>query len=337
MRQIQLQKPGIENLVLAEVEQPEPGPGEVLVKVHAASINYRDFLIAMGFYGGPGLTLPLVPLSDGAGEVIETGSGVTQVQAGDRVTSLFWQDWQDGVATPTNRSISTGCEAPGMLTEYTVMPESAVARVPDSLTYDEAATLPCAGLTAWSSLTTHARVKAGETVLLMGTGGVSLFGLQFAKALGATTIITSSSDEKLERARELGADHVINYKETPEWGAKAFELASGGVDVVIEIGGAGTLQQSLAAVGLSGRIAYVGTLTGMNTDLNLLELLGKNLQIHGLTVGNHADHEKMVGFIDEHGLSPVIDARSELEQGAETIANIAAGQHFGKLVVTLAE
>ena len=169
------------------------------------------------------------------------------------------------------------------------------------------------------------------------TGGVSLFGLQFAKALGATTIITSSSDEKLERARELGADHVINYKETPEWGAKAFELASGGVDVVIEIGGAGTLQQSLAAVGLSGRIAYVGTLTGMNTDLNLLELLGKNLQIHGLTVGNHADHEKMVGFIDEHKLSPVIDARSELEQGAETIANIAAGQHFGKLVVTLAE
>ncbi len=152
MRQVQLQKPGIENLVLAEVEQPEPGPGEVLVKVHAASINYRDFLIASGLYGGPGMTLPLVPLSDGAGEVIEVGSGVTQVQAGDRVTSLFWQDWPDGVATPTNRSISTGCEAPGMLTEYTVMPESAVARIPDSLSYDEAATLPCAGLTAWSSL-----------------------------------------------------------------------------------------------------------------------------------------------------------------------------------------
>ena len=336
MRHVQLKEPGMENLVLAEVEQPQPGPGEVLVRVHAASINYRDFLIASGLYGSPRMTLPLVPLSDGAGEVIEVGDGVTQVQAGDRVTSLFWQDWPDGFATTANRSISTGCEAPGMLTEYALLPESAVARFPGSLSYDEAATLPCAGLTAWSSLTTHARVKPGETVLLMGTGGVSLFGLQFAKALGATTIITSSSNEKLHRAQELGADHVINYQETPEWGAKAFELADGGVDAVIEIGGAETLQQSLAAVGVSGRIAYVGTLTGMNANLNLLELLGKNLQIHGLTVGNRTEHEKMIGFIDEHRLNPVIDRRFDLEQSPQAIANIAAGQHFGKLVVTLA-
>ena len=336
MRHVQLKEPGMENLVLAEVEQPQPGPGEVLVRVHAASINYRDFLIASGLYGSPRMTLPLVPLSDGAGEVIEVGDGVTQVQAGDRVTSLFWQDWPDGFATTANRSISTGFEAPGMLTEYALLPESAVARFPGSLSYDEAATLPCAGLTAWSSLTTHARVKPGETVLLMGTGGVSLFGLQFAKALGATTIITSSSNEKLHRAQELGADHVINYQETPEWGAKAFELADGGVDAVIEIGGAETLQQSLAAVGVSGRIAYVGTLTGMNANLNLLELLGKNLQIHGLTVGNRTEHEKMIGFIDEHRLNPVIDRRFDLEQSPQAIANIAAGQHFGKLVVTLA-
>ena len=223
-----------------------------------------------------------------------------------------------------------------MLTEYALLPESAVARFPDNLSYDEAATLPCAGLTAWSSLTTHARVKPGETVLLMGTGGVSLFGLQFAKALGATAIVTSSSNEKLQRAQQLGADHVINYKETPEWGTRAFELANGGVDAIIEIGGAETLQQSLAAVGVSGRIAYVGTLTGMNTDLNLLELLGKNLQIHGLTVGNRAEHEKMIGFIDEHGLNPVIDRRFDLEQSPQAIKRIAAGQHFGKLVVTLA-
>ena len=336
MRHVQLKEPGMENLVLAEVEQPQPGPGEVLVRVHAASINYRDFLIASGLYGSPRMTLPLVPLSDGAGEVIEVGDGVTQVQAGDRVTSLFWQDWPDGFATTANRSTSAGCEAPGMLTEYALLPESAVARFPGSLSYDEAATLPCAGLTAWSSLTTHARVKPGETVLLMGTGGVSLFGLQFAKALGATTIITSSSNEKLHRAQELGADHVINYQETPEWGAKAFELADGGVDAVIEIGGAETLQQSLAAVGVSGRIAYVGTLTGMNANLNLLELLGKNLQIHGLTVGNRTEHEKMIGFIDEHRLNPVIDRRFDLEQSPQAIANIAAGQHFGKLVVTLA-
>ena len=336
MRHVQLKAPGTENLVLAEVDRPKPGPGEVLVKVHAASINYRDFLIAMGFYGSPGLTLPLVPLSDGAGQVVEVGDGVTQMQAGDRVTSLFWQDWMDGVATGENRSISTGCEAPGMLTEYALLPESAVARFPDNLSYDEAATLPCAGLTAWSSLTTHARVKPGETVLLMGTGGVSLFGLQFAKALGATAIVTSSSNEKLQRAQQLGADHVINYKETPEWGTRAFELANGGVDALIEIGGAETLQQSLAAVGVSGRIAYVGTLTGMNTDLNLLELLGKNLQIHGLTVGNRAEHEKMIGFIDEHGLNPVIDRRFDLEQSPKAIESITAGQHFGKLVVTLA-
>lgn len=336
MRQVQLKAPGTENLVLAEVERPKPGPGEVLVKVHAASINYRDFLIAMGFYGSPGLTLPLVPLSDGAGQVVEVGDGVTQIQAGDRVTSLFWQDWMDGVANGANRSISTGCEAPGMLTEYALLPESAVARFPDNLSYDEAATLPCAGLTAWTSLTTHARVKPGETVLLMGTGGVSLFGLQFAKALGATTIVTSSSDEKLQRAQQLGADQVINYKEIPDWGTRAFELANGGVDVVIEIGGAETLQQSLSAVGLSGRIAYVGTLTGINTDLNLLELLGKNLQINGLTVGNRAQHEKMIDFIDNHGLNPSIGRRFELEQSPKGIESIAAGQHFGKLVVTLA-
>ena len=334
MRCVELSQLGIENLTISEREQPSAGPGEVVVQVRAAAVNYRDFMIAMGFYN-PELALPLIPLSDGAGDVIEVGDGVNNVKPGDRVTSLFWQSWADGAPTPESISTSTGCDASGMLTEFAVLPEASVTGFPDNLSYEEAATLPCAGVTAWRAVKTLGGVGPGDSVLLLGTGGVSLFGLQFAKALGAKVIITSSSDEKLKRARELGADYGINYEKNPEWGKEAFEQAGLGVKVVVETGGAGTLQQSIAALGWDGHIAYLGGLAGMSAELNLLGLVAKNAHLHGLTVGSRTEHEKMVGFVDEHGIKPVIGERFDFHDGPQAIAVIAAGQHFGKIVINI--
>lgn len=334
MRKIELTATGTENLVLTEAEEPMPGAGEVLVRVHSASINYRDYMIAMGYYK-PELALPLIPLSDGAGEVVALGADVTRVAVGDRVASMFWQDWADGPACSAAFAASTGCEAPGMLSEYALLPETAVTSIPDSLTYEQAATVPCAGLTAWHALRTLGRLEAGGTALVLGTGGVALYALQFAKALGATVIITSSSDEKLARAAELGADHGINYQQNDDWGDRAFGLAGGGVDVVVETGGAGTLMQSIAALGWGGHIAFLGVLAGISADLNLLGLVVKNAHLHGLSVGNRAEQEAMLAFMDEHAIMPVIDRRFDLEQGPQAIPAIAAGAHFGKLVVNL--
>ena len=335
MRRVEIKQFGLENLVVAEGERPEPGPGEVLVQVRAASINYRDFLIAQGFYN-PNLTLPLVPLSDGAGDVFAVGEGVTRVAVGDRVTSLFWQNWADGTPGFDTRTISTGCEAQGMLTEFALLPEDAVAPAPSSLSDEEAATLPCAGLTAFTALTSVCGASEGKSVLVLGTGGVSLFTVQFAKAMGCRVIITSSSDEKLAQARELGADETINYKAVEDWGQKAFELAGGGVDVVVETGGAGTLQQSMAAVGFGGHIAILGTVSGMSAEIDVVGLMIKNSHAHGIMVGPRSDHEAMVRFIDEHGIKPVIHSRYDLDQGAEALGALATGQHMGKLVINVA-
>lgn len=335
MRKVELTAPGAGNLIVTNADEPTPGSGEVLVRVHSASINYRDFMIVMGHYK-PELPLPLIPLSDGAGEVVAVGAEVTRVAVGERVASMFWQDWADGPPSRAALKSSTGCEAPGMLCEYALLPETAVTRIPDRLTYEQAATVPCAGLTAWHSLRTLAGLEVGASVLVLGTGGVALYALQFAKAMGATVIITSSSDEKLARAAALGADHGINYRQHDDWGARAFALAGGGVEVVIETGGAGTLMQSIAALGWDGHIAYLGMLAGMSADLNLFGLVVKNAHLHGLTVGNRAEQEAMLAFMDAHAIAPVIDQRFELEQGPQAISAIAAGAHFGKLVVNLA-
>jgi NADPH:quinone reductase-like Zn-dependent oxidoreductase len=335
MRSVEIPRFGLEHIAVVDRPEPEPAPGEVVVKVHAASLNYRDFLIALGFYK-PDLALPLVPLSDGAGEVTAVGPGVSGVAVGDRVSSCFWQTWADGPATLPRIARSTGCEAPGMATEFAVLPAEAVVSLPDGLAFDAAATLPCAALTAWTALTTVGRTRPGHTVLALGTGGVSLFALQFAKAMGARVIITSSSDEKLERAKALGADHVINYKRDAAWGKTAFGLAGSGVNTVVEIGGAGTLAQSIDALGCDGNIAYLGQLAGMSGELNLIGLVAKCAGLHGVLVGSRAAHEEMLAFVAEHGIQPVIDHRVPLADTGAALAAMPAGQHFGKVVVSVA-
>ena len=336
MQCVQLAASGLENLKAVSGEAPEPGSGEVRVRMQAAAINYRDFMLAAGIYGG-GKQYPLIPLSDGAGEVESVGAGVTQFQPGDRIMTVFWQDWESQPVRPGVRTRTTGCEAPGTLTELGVFPESALLPVPDGMTTETAASLACAGVTAWTALHCGGPVRPGSKVLLLGTGGVSIFALQLAKSFGATAVITSSSGEKLERARELGADETINYRETPEWGAEVFKRAGGGVDVVVETGGMGTLGQSLQALGLGGSIGVLGALGGVSAELNAMALIGKCAGIHGITVGARDDHRALSAHLAEHGISAVIDREFSLPEGPEAIGAIARGEHFGKLLVRIGQ
>lgn len=334
MQCVQLTGSGLEHLTVASIDAPEPGPAEVRVRMQAAAINYRDFMIAAGRYGG-GREYPLIPLSDGAGEVESVGSGVSQFQPGDRVMTVFWQDWESQPVRAGVRTRSTGSEAPGALTELGVFPESALLPVPDGMTTETAASLACAGVTAWTALHCGGSIGPDSKVLLLGTGGVSIFALQIAKSFGATAIITSSSDEKLERARTLGADETINYVETPEWGAEAFRRAGGGVDVVVETGGMGTLAQSLQALGLNGSIGVLGGLGGSSAEIGAMALIGKCAGVHGITVGARDDHRDLCDHLAENGISAVIDREYSLPQGPEAIASIAEGTHFGKLLVRI--
>jgi len=334
MRRVELPAFGIDGMHINEVPVPEPGEGQLRVKVTACSINYRDNMIVNGFYK-PDLNFPLVPLSDCAGVVDATGPGVTEFKPGDKVVSVLWQDWEEGALVAGKRTASPGCESPGVLSEHAILQASGTALAPETLTAAEAACISAAGLTAFASITTVGQLKPGGSVLTLGTGGVSIFALQFAKAMGATVVITSSSDEKLERAKELGADHVINYRDNPDWGEQAFAL-TGGVDVVVETAGAGTLAQSMAAVGFSGRIAYLGALAGMSAETNLMPLVVKNASIHGVTVSHRQDHIAMTRFIDEHAIKPVIDRHYAFEDGIQAIKDIVNGEHFGKLVVDVA-
>ena len=315
-------------LVATERGTPSPCLGEVVIKVEAASINFRDFMIAKGLYN-PMLSLPMIPLSDGAGEVIAVGNDVKDFKVGDRVSSVFWQDWNSEQAT---RMSSTGCEAAGVLSEYAVLPQTAVLKIPDYMSYEEAATLPCAAVTAWTCIMA-ANIKAGDSVLFLGTGGVSIFGLQIAKAIGANVIITSSSDQKLERAIELGADTTINYKENADWGKQAFEAAGMGVNLVIEIGGGATFDQSMEAIAIGGHISLIGALTGVQAELNLLQMVFKNAHTHGITVGTREDHQAMNEFFDKHQIHPVIDKEYSFDEGIDAIMGIASGQHFGKTII----
>jgi NADPH:quinone reductase-like Zn-dependent oxidoreductase len=313
--------------------QPTPAAGQVLVKMGAAAINYRDFMIAQGYYN-PKLPLPMTPLSDGAGEVLAVGEGVTGVRPGDRVASVFWPRWQDGNASWETRSASLGCELPGVLAEVALIQEGGVIAVPDYLSAAEAATLPCAALTAYSGLMAGTGTGPGDTVLIQGTGGVALFGLQFAKALGARVALISSSDEKLEKAAALGADVTLNYKKEPAWGAKIVEL-TGGVNRVLEIGGAGTLEQSLAALALGGDVSLIGALAGMSKEFNLMGIVGRNAHLHGITVGHRADFQAMLTLMADHSVHPVISRHYGFDDAPAALKDIAAGQHFGKLVVDI--
>ena len=322
---------GFDNLKLVDRPDPQAGPGQVLVRMKAWSLNFRDLLVVTGAYN-PRMKLPMVPLSDGAGEVIAVGSGVTRFRTGDRVTSTFMQKWVAGELTDEAGKSALGGAINGILSELVAFAEDGLVRVPDHLTFEEAATLPCAALTAWNALVDSGRVKAGETVLVQGTGGVSLFALQFAKLHGAKVIATSSSDAKLARVRELGAVATINYKTTPEWG-KAAAALTGGVDHVIEVGGAGTLGESLRAVRPSGHIALIGVLTGGAATFNPVPILMKAVRLQGIMVGSRVMFEAMNRAIAFHALKPIIDRVFEFGQVADALKHMQNGTHFGKMVV----
>lgn len=325
----------LSDLKLTDIETPKPGPGEVLVRVKACSLNYRDQIIPLGFYMGGVVQTDSVPLSDGAGDIAAVGEGVTSLAVGDRVAGIFFQDWMDG---PPNPAMGVALGAPpaaGMLQDYVVLPEHGVVRLAATLDYVEAACLPCAGVTAWNALMEGPRpVKPGDTVLVLGTGGVSLLALQIAKAAGATVIATSSSDEKLERVRALGADHVINYRTTPEWGAEAARIAGGGVDKVVEVGGAGTLKQSIAAVGFAGEIALIGVLT-REGDTNPHGLMFKGASIRGIFVGSKGMAQRLNAFVDAHGIKPVVDRAFAMENALDAYAYQSSAGLFGKVAITL--
>jgi NADPH:quinone reductase-like Zn-dependent oxidoreductase len=326
---------GLDNLALVERPDPRPGQGEILVRLRAASLNFRDLLTVEGKYN-PKQKLPLVPCSDGAGEVVEIGAGVTRVQPGDRVMTLFAQKWLAGRPTRERLRSTLGGPLDGTLAELAVFDQEGVVKVPGHLSDEEAATLPCAAVTAWSALVTEGGVTAGDTVLVQGTGGVSLFALQLARLLGARVIATSSQDEKLARVREMGAAEGINYREVPEWGKRAKELTGGaGVDHVVEVGGAGTLQQSLQAVRFGGTISLIGNLAGTKTELLLTQVFMQKIRLNGILVGHRESFEAMNRAIACHGLRPVIDRVFPLEDSRAAFDHMAAGEHFGKIVVRI--
>lgn len=337
MKAIELKQSfGLENLHLVDRNQPDPGPGEVLVRLAAASLNFRDYLLIQGLYN-PKQPLPLVPCSDGAGEVVAVGEGVESVAAGDLVCSTFFQAWDSGQPTMQKASSTLGSPLDGVLSEYRVFPESGLIKAPEHLSPRQAATLPCAALTAWNALRGQGNVQAGDTVLVLGTGGVSLFALQFAKLLGAEVIATSSSDEKLEKVRGLGADHTINYKKTSDWGKEARKLTGKrGVDHVVEVGGAGTLAQSLEAVRLGGTISLIGVLSGTQQELAITPILMKNVRVQGIFVGDRDLFAAMNRAISQNRLEPVLDADFPLADTRAALEHMAAGKHLGKITISIA-
>ncbi len=324
---------GPDGLQLVERPDPAPGAGQVLVRVQATSLNYRDLMIASDRYG-PGIRLPLVPLSDGAGEVVAVGQGVTRWQAGDRVAGTFFQDWLSGPIRPEVFGSALGGALDGMLSTHVVLAETGLVRIPDHLGFEEAATLPCAALTAWQALVTRGHVSAGQTVLIQGTGGVSLFGLQIAKMHGARVVITSSHDEKLARARELGADGTINYRHTPAWEKEVLNFTDGaGVDHVVEVGGQDTFGKSLQALATNGTVGVIGGVSGFTTEVALRDVLVKNARIHGIFVGNRAMFEAMNRAFGIHRLQPVIDRVFPWDEAPAAYRHLASGAHFGKVVL----
>lgn len=330
------EKPGYENLELLERDIPKPGPGQVLVKLKAASLNYRDTAVVGGHYPAPRLPA-VVPCSDGCGEVIEIGSDIKRVQVGDRVAPLFFQDWINGPRKAEYVHTALGAGLDGCLQEYICLDERGVSKVPSHLTDAEVATLPCAALTAWNTLFCAGQLKAGDTVVVQGTGGVSMFALQFARMAGARVIATSSSDAKLEQARQLGATDLINYKTTPKWGAEVQKLTGGkGADMVVEVGGVGTMTESLKAIGIDGFIGVIGVLSGgaggeMPTGL----IMGKSARIGGIAVGNRDWFEDMCEAIDIAQLRPVVGKSFGFEQAKEAFATMIGQTAVGKIVVEM--
>lgn len=336
MHAVELQAFGVEHLHLVQRSDPEPGAGEALVRLRYASLNYRDQVVAAGGYGTQ-IRCPLIPLSDGAGEVVAIGPGVTHVKPGDRVMACFNQRWLAGPPTQEALSASLGGPLDGTACELRCFSEHGLCVLPDALGLEAAATLPCAAVTAWNALAVLDRVGPTHTVLIQGSGGVALFALQFAKLLGARVIATSSDDAKLERLRALGADHTLNYARNPEWG-KAARLLSGGagVDHVIEVGGAGTLAQSLRAARPGATISLIGVLAGAKHEIDLPRVFLPQLRLQGVVVGSRQTAQDMLRAVAMHGLEPVVDAtRFGLGNLREAFAYMHAGKHFGKIAISL--
>src|ERR1700733_424422 len=335
MRAYQLPKGGGGIEALARVERPDPKPAhrQVLVKVKACALNFRDLGIVRGTYRVP-VRENVIPLSDGAGEVIEVGSGVTQFKAGDRVAGNFFQRWPGGEPAADAHASALGGSIDGMLADYALLEEDGVVKIPPHLSLEEAATLPCAGVTAWHAMMEHAKLKAGDTILLQGTGGVSIFGLQFAHAMGVRAIVTSSSDEKLKQAKALGAAFGINYKTTPDWDKAAMEFTGGaGVDHVVEVGGAATLARSFGAIRVGGKVSMIGGLSGGATELNPGLIFSRRANVQGISVGSTQMFLAMNRAIEANGITPVIDKVFAFADAQAAYKHMASGAHFGKIVI----
>ncbi len=338
MKAYQLQSYGsLDGLTQTELPEPAaPGPGQIVVRVRAVSLNYRDLMILSGHYGGGNTPVGLIPLSDGAGEVVGVGDGVSRVKPGDRVAGIFFQDWLDGRIEAAYHPSALGGGINGMFAESVTLSENGVVLLPDYLSYEEGASLPCAAVTAWNGLVEQGHLTAGETVLLLGTGGVSMFALQIAKMFGAKTILTSSSDEKLARAKTLGADETVNYKTSPDWEKVVWDLTGKrGADQIVEVGGPGTLEKSLQAAKHGGKIAQIGVLSDPTAKISPMPILGKSLHLNGIYVGSRAMFERMLTAFTVNGTHPVIDRVFPFAEARAAYEYLQSGAHFGKIVVTV--
>jgi NADPH:quinone reductase-like Zn-dependent oxidoreductase len=324
---------GLDHIAIESRAEPTAGPGQILVRVRASSLNFHDLAVVNGMIKTAD---GRIPMSDGSGEVVGVGDGVSTITAGDHVLSTFFPNWASGGPARERLMGVPGDHVDGFAAEYVAMSATAFTRLPKGWSFAQAATLPCAALTAWRALMVEARIKPGHVVLTQGTGGVSIFALQFAKAAGASVIATSSSDEKLARLKELGADHVINYKSDPKWGRSAAALAGGeGVDAIVEVGGPGTLSQSIQACRIGGHISLIGVLTGFAGEVPTALAMSKNVTIKGVTVGSCQDQQEMIAAIDANGIQPVIDSTFALDEIAAAFRHQVSQRHFGKICLAV--
>lgn len=337
MRALNVTAPwGLDAIQVAEVPDPVAAPGQVLVRMKAVSLNYRDLLMVNGMYGrgSAGTKDVITPFSDGCGVIEAVGTGVTKFKVGDRVATLFFQNWTSGPPNLEKLMSALGFPIPGAGAELQVFGQDGVSKVPEFLTDQQVATLPCAGLTAWRGLFEDASLEPGDTVVLQGTGGVSIFGLQFARAAGLRTVITSSSDEKLARAKAMGADHLVNYKTTPAWSGPVREATGGrGADFIMEVGGGGTIQESMKAIRIGGHIAIIGVVAGAGDPFNPAALIGNSAKLQGLSVGSRDMFEAMCRAIELHKIAPVVDKVFPWTDAKAAFSAMAGGEHFGKIVL----
>ncbi len=336
MKAYEIRKFGIDELSLVEHEMPEPSEGEVQIRLRAASLNYRDYMVVSGIYN-PKMKLPAVPFSDGAGEVTAVGEGVTKWKPGDRVMPIFAQRWFDGDSSEEKRrtSLGAGAQWQGVLREYATFHEDGLVAIPNDLSFEEAATLPCAALTAWNALIVSGEVRPGESVLTLGTGGVSMFAAQFAKLAGAWVIATSGSDAKISRLNELGINETINYRTNEKWEKAVLEMTSGvGVDHVVEVGGSGTLAKSITSVRIGGHVAMIGALTGA-AGFDPITVFMKAIRLQGIFTGSRSMFESMNKAIAVNQLRPVIDRTFEFDEVREALRYMESASHFGKIVVRI--